>query len=71
MLNTWWFLSAASFSPEHRPQINAITASHEGCQSEALFLSAASFSPEHRPQFNAITASHEGSQSEALFTRTF
>jgi hypothetical protein len=34
------FLSAARFSPEHRrryrPKINAITASREGSQSEAL-----------------------------------
>jgi hypothetical protein len=41
MPNTWQFLSAASFFPEHRqrpcPQINAITASREGSQSEALF----------------------------------
>jgi hypothetical protein len=37
MLNTRLFLSAASFSPEHRrrhrPQINAIIASREGSQS--------------------------------------
>jgi hypothetical protein len=30
-------LSATNFSPEHRPQINVITASRAGSQSEALF----------------------------------
>jgi hypothetical protein len=59
------FLSAASFSPEHRrrhrPKINAITDSHL-VPNTRRFLSATSFSPEHRrrhrPQINAITASH-------------
>jgi hypothetical protein len=37
MPNTRRFQSAASFSPEHSPQINAINASRAVSQSEALF----------------------------------